>query len=350
MEKKFEEQNSKTARCRFAADKVLSLSEGLSDTLSSLSIVVVIFASAFLLIKGSITAGTLLALLQLSGTFLTPLLIIMENLPKMRGIAPVAKRLCQLTGSPDKAEAAEKSEKKSPAACMAHGITAENISFGYRKGAPVLHQVSLTIEKNKKYALVGPSGCGKSTLIRLLTGYYENYTGTICCDETNLAVLHQNVYLFNETVEENITLGDAYSPGAWENALSKSGMKDVLNALPAGLSSPCGGGGSLLSGGQRQRIALARALIRNAEIVVLDEGTSAVDQKTAAEIETGLLSDSNLTLLSVTHTLNSRILRRYDTVIFMDQGRIIDAASYDDLTKNCQKFREFCGISEENHI
>lgn len=361
MAKKFETQNRNTARCRFAADKVLSLSEGLSDTLSSLSIVVVIFASAFLLIKGSITAGTLLALLQLSGTFMAPLLIIMENLPKMRGIAPVAKRLCDLSGDPDKAEAAETTEKKSPV-CMETSLAAENLSFGYREDAPVLHQVSLTIEKNKKYALVGPSGCGKSTLIRLLTGCYRDYSGIIACDGSDIkeltgsfpeglaASIHQNVYLFDDTVRENIALGETFSQQAWDIALSQSGMKDVLNALPQGLSGRCGEGGSLLSGGQKQKVALARALIRNRQFLILDEGTSAIDKKTAVEIEESLLSKPELTLLSITHALSSQLLAKYDQVIFMGEGQIKAAGPYGDLIKNCAEFREFCGISEVDDI
>ncbi len=349
MRVKFEEENKRTADCKFAADKVTALNEGLSDTLSYLCVVVVIFTSAFFVIKGSITMGTLMALLQLSGSFLTPVLLIMENLPKIRSVKPIVQRLCGLADTEIEAE-----QGKVPS--FDREIAVSDLSFSYDGSLNALNHISLRFVKGKKYAVVGHSGCGKSTLIKVLSGYYKDYQGEIFYDEdplslldtknlgSILSILHQSVYLFNDTVRNNIALEGDFDKATWEQALEASGVSQFMALLEKGLDSPVGENGNRLSGGQRQRVALARALIRKAKVIILDEGTSALDPKTALEIESTLLTRQDLTLITITHSLNPALLSQYNQVIYMEDGSVKDMAAYEQLLENNPSFRNFCGV------
>lgn len=142
-------------------------------------------------------------------------------------------------------------------------------------------------------------------------------------------MIHQNVYMFNKTIEENIVLGKKFMESAVHTAVQNSGLYRFLDTK--GLDYQVGENGSRLSGGQKQRIAIARALVQNRPILVLDEATSALDKTTAAEIETSILENKNITVLTITHNMNRDILRKYDEVIVMDKGRIVEKGKFDEL-------------------
>lgn len=329
IRKRFDKENSDETDAKLKAARLFALNEGLSDTLSVLSTVTVIFVSAYLVLSGAITEGTLLALVQLSGTFMTPILLLMQNIPKIKSVRPVTEKLSGYAAHvPNKMlGSAEPTFNDS--------ITFDNVSFSYNNRQPALDDISLSLERGKKYAVLGHSGCGKSTLLKLLTGYTDDYSGNIWYDGNELrtlseekvsalsSVVHQNVYLFNGTIGENIFLHREFSDSQTAEALESSGVAMFLKDLPAGLDTPVGENGHLLSGGQRQRIALARAMIRNTGLIILDEGTSAIDEKTADEIEDILLSDKKLTVVTVTHRRNSSLLKRYDEIIYMSNGRLV---------------------------
>ena len=146
----------------------------------------------------------------------------------------------------------------------------------------------------------------------------------------------------------NVSLDRDFEEEQWQTALQNSGLTGFLPTLPNGLDSPAGENGNLLSGGQRQRVALARAFIRNTDMIILDEGTSAIDGKTALEIETALLNKEHLTLLTITHSLSATMLRQYDQIIYMDEGQVKAVSHFDDLIKNSLEFRDFCRLSDEH--
>ena len=210
------------------------------------------------------------------------------------------------------------------------------LSFNYVTEIPVLCNIDLTLTKGEKIALIGESGCGKSTLIKLISGSYANYSGEILYDGVELrdmnieklrkfvTVIHQNTFIFNESIRFNICLGEKFDDDAVEQALRLSGVNRFLSGLPDGIDSPCGENGALLSGGQKQRIALARALIRGVNFLILDEGVSAIDVETANEIEQELLNLENLTLLTVTHRIKDGLIEKYDRVMKMENGHLIN--------------------------
>ena len=195
-------------------------------------------------------------------------------------------------------------------------IAVENLSFQYGE-RPILQDLSLQFKKGGKYALTGPSGCGKSTLLKLLLGWLPDYGGTIRFDDKDardftpeqlqqqMSYIEQNVFLFNSTIRDNITLGETFTDEQMEKALRDSALMGDLASMPDGLDTIVGEEGGSLSGGQKQRVAIARALIHDRSILLVDEGTSALDQKNADIVEKSLLANPGLTLILVSHHLTA---------------------------------------------
>ena len=224
---------------------------------------------------------------------------------------------------------------------------------------PVLKDISYTFEKSKKYAIVGESGCGKSTLIKLMMGYYRNYDGKILVDQQDVngatplsvnelaSMIHQNVYLFDKTIEDNVLLNHHFSDAQINQALTQSGVAKFMSQLTDGLKTSVGENGKNLSGGQKQRVAIARALIQQMPILMLDEGTSALDLQTAYDIERTLLGIGELTVITITHKLSEEILSQYDEIIVMDRGQIVEAGTFDELVHSHGAFYKLYTLKQE---
>ncbi len=347
IKKDFENENAAAAGAKYQTDKLFALSEGVSGVLAGITQFSALFIGAYLIIRGEITAGTLVAIIQLSGTFISPVMMIIQNIPKIQSIRPVMKHIDEL------ADYTDSMFTGTSLPSFSDRITAKNLSFSYDKNQPILISANLTLYKNKKYAIIGRSGCGKTTLIKLLSGNYSSYEGSITYDGNNLhdisisklqqmiSVIHQNIYMFDDSIEQNISLFDTYSSQELEDALKASGVLAFLERIPGGLSYQVGENGANLSGGQRQRVAVARALIRKKPILILDEGTSAVDMQTAYDIESRLLEIDELTLITITHNLSSDLLKLYDQIIYMEDGFIVEMGTLNELIANQAQFYHF---------
>ncbi len=224
-------------------------------------------------------------------------------------------------------------------------IEIENLSFSYDEEHPALRNINLVIEPGQTVALVGRSGSGKSTLTNLLLRLYEFQQGSIRIDghdirtqtlaslRGNIALVNQQTILFNDTVLRNIAYGAdpaEVTPAQVERSADLACATDFIAALPEGLNTLIGEDGTRLSGGQRQRIAIARALFKNAPILVLDEATSALDNESEKAIQTALNNlQLNRTTLIVAHRLST--IEHADNIVVMDQGRIVEQGTHQQL-------------------
>ena len=345
--KEFEEENIDLANTKFEADKLLVINETLSQLLGMGTQFVAVFLSAYLVLKGNITMGTLIAIVQLSGSFIQPVIMIMSYVPKITSMTAVIKRLDDISNYKDSTFIGTENPS------FENAIEVSNVKFAYEDNKHILEGIDLTINKNKKYALVGPSGCGKSTLAKLILGYYADYSGEIKYDNKEIrnvdiekinkmiSIIHQNVYMFDKNIKDNICLYKDFSNDNINKILKLSGSDKFINELEEGLDYLVGENGNNLSGGQRQRIAIARALIQQTPILILDEGTSAIDMQTGYDIENKLLNLDDLTLITITHKMSEELLSLYDEIIFMEDGKIIEKGRFNDLIKKEERFYDF---------
>ena len=223
-------------------------------------------------------------------------------------------------------------------------ISFSNIDFSYPNTEEnIFNHLSLKIQKGEKIAIVGMSGSGKSTLLNLLLRFYDVTSGHISIDNQDIqaisaeslynlmTIVQQDVYIFDDTLRANITLNQFFTDEEIKQAVEQSGLESYVLENELGLQALCGENGSNLSGGQKQRVSIARALIRKTPILLLDEATSSLDNQVTTEIESSILDIQNLTALVVTHKLNENILKRYDRILFMKAGVIVEDGSFCDL-------------------
>ena len=228
---------------------------------------------------------------------------------------------------------------------LKHNIEFENVSFEYKKGVPVLKNISFTVNKGETMALVGNSGGGKSTIVNLIPRFYKIKHGAIKIDGINIAdykieslrdnisIVLQDNFLFAGTIRENILMG---KPSASEDevraAVKNSCLDEFISSLDNGLETYIGERGVLLSGGQKQRIAIARAFIKDAPIVILDEATSALDNQSEAIVQKAidnLMKDK--TVFVIAHRLST--IQNADKIAVINEGELVELGSHDELIK-----------------
>ena len=237
-------------------------------------------------------------------------------------------------------------------------ISFSNIDFSYPNAEEkIFNNLSLDIKKGEKIAIVGMSGSGKSTLLNLLLRFYDVTSGNISIDNQDLqdisseslynliTVVQQDVYIFDDTLSANITLNQPFSEDDIKQAVQQSGLENYILENELGLQTLCGENGANLSGGQKQRLSIARALIRKTPILLLDEATSSLDNQVTTEIENSILKIRDLTTLVVTHKLNETLLKKYDRILFMKDGVIVEDGYFDDLIYKEVEFYKLFGLS-----
>ena len=237
-------------------------------------------------------------------------------------------------------------------------ISFSNVDFSYPNAEEkIFNHLSLQIKKGEKIAIVGMSGSGKSTLLNLLLRFYDVTSGYISIDNQDLqaisaeslynlmTIVQQDVYIFDDTLKANITLSQSFTDEEIKQAVQQSGLESYVLENESGLQALCGENGSNLSGGQKQRVSIARALIRKTPILLLDEATSSLDNKVTTEIENSILEIQDLTVLVVTHKLNKSMLKKYNRILFMKNGVIVEDGSFDNLMDRRGEFYKLFELS-----
>ena len=235
------------------------------------------------------------------------------------------------------------------------GITIDHLTYGYHEDAPVLNDVSVRFEAGKSYAIVGTSGSGKSTLVNLLMGSSNDYQGSIRFDQRELrsiateslyglvSVVQQNVFIFDDTIRNNITMFRHFDEKLVQQATEKAGLTPLL--AERGEDYICGENGSGLSGGERQRISIARCLLRQTPVLLIDEATAALDAATAYSVSAAILAIEGLTRIVVTHRLEEPLLRKYDEILVLKNGEICERGSFDALMARREQFYSLFNVA-----
>ena len=238
-----------------------------------------------------------------------------------------------------------------------YDITFSGVNFGY-DSRQVLKDVSFSIPEKTSTAIVGPSGSGKTTICSLLARFYDPQSGSITvgghdlreftCDSllSNISMVFQNVYLFNDTIRANILFG---KPGATETEMIEAAKKarchDFITALPNGYDTIVGEGGGTLSGGEKQRISIARAILKNAPIIILDEATASIDPENEHLIQQAISElTRGKTIITIAHRLAT--IRNADQILVVDDGRIAETGSHDQLIRRGGLYKRFTEIRE----
>lgn len=301
------------------------------------------------IIRGEVTAGIVLAFMQLSEGVLSMLFSIPSLYATMMAGRKLVQKLILLV------ESTEQDKGTKPVDFEGKGITLESVSFSYDNTENALSNINFNFELGKSYAIIGASGSGKTTLVNLLMGGYQDYQGKIRINGTVLqdiqidslydfySVIQQNVFIFDNTILENITMFKEFSQEEIDQAIEKAGLKTVITEK--GMNYRCGENGSGLSGGERQRISIARSLLRKTPVLVLDEATAALDYATSYMVEDAILNIKDLTRIVITHKLDQSLLTRYDSLIVMSQGKIIETGRFDELIKKQGLFYSLFHIS-----
>lgn len=234
-------------------------------------------------------------------------------------------------------------------------ITVKNVTFGYGEGH-VLRDFSMTVKKGEKVALVGLSGSGKSTLINLLLGLYPLSEGEIQLDGHKLSAIKlrslrklfglvsQDIFLFHDTIRENLTIGGNFSDDEIKKALKVSYASEFVEKLPKGLETVIGDRGAKLSGGQQQRLTIARAFLQNTDILLFDEATSALDNESEKVVQQALEAIAgNKTVIAVAHRLST--IQDYDRIFVLKDGRLVEEGTHSQLIANNSEYKKLYELS-----
>ena len=332
------DENSKLENTKFSRTSLQILINTLAQFAGMIAQISVFFAGAYLALSGKgITAGTVMIFVNLMNFVVAPVAELPGLLAARKAskalIEKVAKSLGESTCAGGESELA----------ALEKGISVKDVSFSYEEGKEVLHDVSFDFEAGKSYAIVGASGSGKSTLLSLIMSGAcgADYIGSIKWDDTELkdsssdsffdqvSSIDQNVFVFNSSIKDNITMFRDFPEEELSDAIRRSNLKELIAAKGNGYL--CGESGKALSGGEKQRISIARSLLKKSSVLVADEITAALDSQTAHKVSSDILDLNGITRIVVTHSLEESLMRRYDKILVMRDGRIEEQGTFDEL-------------------
>lgn len=355
--RRFDDANAQVLKASTQAQSAQALVEPLSEGVATvILIIILIVAFTNLIPNGQMQPASLL----------TFLFVLMRVMPIRRQIDGARVRLNSFQGSLDNVKELLRTDDKPyfkdgkvQFSALERGIEFVSVDFGYDPNEPVLHNITLTIKQGQTTALVGGSGAGKSTLADLIPRFYEPTQGRILIDGVDLqnfkinslrrkvAIVSQDTFIFNTSIRNNIAyaLEDVDEAAIYEAARLANALEFILE-MPEGFDTTVGDRGIRLSGGQRQRIAIARALLRNPDILILDEATSALDSVSERLIQESLEKLTvGRTVIAIAHRLSTVV--RADKVVVLEQGRIVEQGGYQELLLQRGKLWDYHQMQHE---
>lgn len=311
----------------------------------------VFLVGAYLALRGhSITPGVLIVFVQLMNFIIEPIASVPGILAGRRAALALIDKLARAL------ENNVRDEGRAIPAALETGIEIKDLSFSYDKDAPTLSGINMRFEKGKSYAIVGASGSGKSTMLNLLMAAHSDYKGDIRYDGAELrgidasslydmvSLVQQDVFVFNASIRDNITMFCDFPREKTDRAIKLSGLSELIREK--GEDYLCGENGAGLSGGEKQRISIARSLIRETPVLLVDEATAALDKETAYRVIKAILNLDGLTRIVVTHALEEGLLRQYDRILTLKGGRLIEQGDFETLMAQKGYFYSLYTVSQ----
>ena len=321
----------------------------LSITLVRAGLTMMVLCGTYLLLGGELSILVFVLFLVVGSRVFDPLTSALTNFTEFRYFSIAGGRILSLMNEPEM-----KGERQSPAA---GDIRFEHVSFAYQD-KDVLHDITVTLPKNSLTALVGPSGSGKSTVMKLCARFYDPQQGRIFfggvpMDEiapeslmSHISMVFQDVYLFQDTIRNNIRFGKTDATDEEIIAAAKKACcHDFIMRLPQGYDTMVGEGGCTLSGGEKQRISIARAMLKDAQVILLDEATASLDPENEVEVQKAIDSlIKGRTVIAIAHRLKT--IKDADRIIVLEDGRIKEEGTHDELIRKEGLYAHLWNIQE----
>lgn len=341
---KFTEENTQVEKDKYRAEFSLVVMNNLVGRFAWAIEILVVVIGLVGVINGSLTIGSVFSAYLLAGTLGFPLQNLGNRISMIRSVGAIEQKFKALS---------ELDEIVSPAGDFSTegikmDIKLEQVGLSI-KGSPILHNINITFEHGKKYLVLGCNGSGKSTMAKLLKNTYSGYEGSILLDSYDLAspegtalsrlvsYSNETVSLLSDTVRNNILLYREVSEDRLETAVSLADLRVPMNRK-------AGDGGRFLSSGERRKLELARALIDDPQVMILDEVVSTLDIETAYEIEKLVLSLEDRTIIMISNAFSGQLLDQYDQIILMNQGRIISQGTHSEMLRDSEEYLEIYRI------
>lgn len=309
----------------------------------------IILIGVFFVMTDFITMGVLVAFVQLMGIMLSPVQTIPKLLANRKAAIGLIDKIAEVVEyNADNHGTVEITD-------IGAGIECKDLHFAYESGHEILKGIDITFEKGKSYAIVGASGCGKSTLLNLLLGSYNSYSGSMKIGDIELrdinlnslydmiSIIQQNVFIFDNSVIDNITMFSEFDRDKIENVVRLSGLTRLIHEK--GEDYKCGENGSGLSGGEKQRISIARCLLRETPILIMDEATASLDRETSYMVEDAILNIDGLTRIIVTHKFEDKIMKKFDEIIVLSGGKVAEKGTFEELLEKKEIFYSLYNVS-----
>ena len=342
---KYKDKVIANARYFYEWMKSCQLPVSLSKNISPTTMITVLPFGWYFYISGSLSAEVFISVIILSLGIAGPLLETINFVDGLAKIGTIANSINLIL------EGKEQRHSDREVTIQQYNIDLQNVKFGYEEEKEILHGISLNIKEGTTVAFVGPSGSGKSTLAKLIAGYWDITEGNINIGGYNLneiplkqlysltAFVSQDNFLFNESIRDNIRMGNpSASDKEVEDIAKKSGCHDFIMKMEHGYDTVVGSSGSHVSGGERQRISIARAMLKNAPIVILDEATSYIDPENEVIIKQALSKlIKDKTVIIIAHRLST--ITDAEQIFLIENGKLVSYGKHDELLKGCELYR-----------